>query len=181
MKGVVFTEFLDLVEDGFGMPVADRVLTKTCPIHQGFTSVGYYDYHDLLKMVGHLSEETGVEPRTLVHAFGKHMFQSFLTSNPEDFESVSGTFELLKRVEDVIHVEVLKIHADAELPKFSFPPAPENSLRMVYESKRPFADLAAGLIEASIEHFKEALVVERQDLEGEPGTRAEFLIKPCHA
>ncbi len=31
MKGVIFTEFLELVETGFGMETADQVITRGCP------------------------------------------------------------------------------------------------------------------------------------------------------
>ncbi len=129
-------------------------------------------------MVGELSALTNQPANTLVHAFGKHMFSRFLTNYPEAFERVTSTFELLLRVEEVIHVEVKKINPDAELPSFSFPPTDEDCLDVVYESKRPFADLAHGLIEACIEHYEEDLVVTRDDLEGEPGTHARFSLRP---
>ena len=178
MKGVVFTEFLNLVETGFGMPMADHVLTQGCPFHQSFTSVGYYDHKDLLAMVGELSKQTGTEGSVLVHAFGKHLFGKFLEQHPAEFVAAGGTMALLQRVEKVIHVEVIKIHPDAELPRFHFLDAPPGWMKMVYQSKRPFATLAGGLIEASIEHFEENLVVEREDLEGAPETHALFTLRP---
>lgn len=178
MKGVVFTEFLELVETGFGMQVADNVITKGCPFHAGFTSVGTYDHQDLIAMVGQLSEETGAPAADLVHAFGKHLFNKFLLGNPDFFASVNNTFDLLVNVENVIHVEVLKLTPEAELPRFRFPPAEPGCFNVEYESKRPFADLAGGLIEACIEHFGESLSVTRTDLDGPPGTHANFHLSP---
>jgi hypothetical protein len=178
MKGVVFTEFLELVETGFGMQVADNVVTKGCPFQTGFTSVGTYDHKDLIAMVGQLSEETGAPAKDLVHTFGKHLFHKFLIGNQDFFASVSTTYELLFNVEHVIHVEVLKLTPDAELPTFRFPPAEEGCFNLEYESKRPFADLAGGLIEACIEHFGESLDVKRTDLQGAPGTHALFHLSP---
>ena len=179
MKGVVFTEFMELVEGNFGMQVADCVVTKGCPFHQnGFTSVGNYNHEYLINMVSHLSKEVNLEANDLVHAFGRHLFASFSRENPHYTDGVDSTFDLLLRVERVIHVEVRKLHPDAELPHFKFPPADEGCMNIEYISSRPFAQLCHGLIEASIEHFGEDLEIVRTDLEGAPGTHALFSLMP---
>lgn len=179
MKGIVFTEFQELVESTYGLEVADKVVSKGCPFQQGFTSVGTYDHHILLEMVGQLSAESRASVQELVHAFGKHLFQSFLRAYPAFFKDVGGTCELLNNVETVIHREVRKLYPDAELPHFYFYEAEPDCFKMEYRSTRPFAVLAGGLIEASIEHFGEALAVERLDLEGAPGTHALFYLTPA--
>lgn len=182
MKGLIFTEFLELVETGFGMEVADQVITRGCPFHNGgFTSVGTYDHRDLVSMVGELSKVAEIPSKALVYDFGKHMFKKFLNDHPQAFERISSTFEMLLRVEDVIHVEVRKLNPDAELPTFSFPATDEGSLNVVYKSTRPFADLAHGLIAACIEHFQEPLEIIRTDLDGEPNTHAMFSLRPIVA
>ncbi len=177
MKGVIFTEFLELVETGFGMETADQVITRGCPFQSsGFTSVGSYDHRDLISMVNELSKLSSTPSGQLVHTFGKHMFGKFLANHPAAFERVSSTFELLLSVEEVIHVEVKKLNPEAELPSFSFPEVNEGEMQVVYKSTRPFADLAHGLIEASVEHFGEDIAIARKDLEGEPGTHALFTL-----
>ena len=178
MKGVVFTEFLELVESKFGMEVADRVQTKGFPQDTGFTSVGTYDHQILISLVVELSQETGIPVRDLVLVFGKHLFHSFGRNFPETLEGVTNTFELLRKVEGVIHGEVQKLYPDAELPSFRFPPSPDGHFQMEYISARPFADLAEGLIVASIEHFGDDLKFERTDLDGAPGTHALFYLCP---
>jgi hypothetical protein len=47
---------------------------------------------------------------------------------------------------------------------------------MGYRSARPLADLADGLIRGCIEHFGEPIRVVREDLPGEPGTSARFVL-----
>ena len=49
-------------------------------------------------------------------------------------------------------------------------------LVMGYRSARPLADLADGLIRGCIEHFGEPIRVVREDLPGEPGTSARFVL-----
>ncbi len=178
MKGVVFTEFLELVESNFGMEVADRIQTKGSPKDTGFTSVGTYDHRILINLVVELSQETGMSVRDLVLAFGKHLFQSFRRNYPETVVGVTNTLDLLQKVESVIHGEVQKLYPDAELPRFRFLPSEDGNFQVEYISARPFADLAEGLIEASIEHFGDDLKCVRTDLEGMPGTHALFYLCP---
>ena len=178
MKGVVFTEFLELVEDSFGLGTVDSVVSKGCPFHTGFTAVGTYDYRDLIAMVGELSQQTDTPASDLVFGFGKHLFGRFLEANPSAFEGIDNTFDFLKRVEYAIHVEVKKLNPDAELPQFRFPePDEDGQFQIEYISTRPFADLCEGLIHGCIEHFGESLEVRRADLDGAPGTHAMFTLR----
>jgi hypothetical protein len=131
-------------------------------------------------MVGELSKAIEQPAQELVFEFGKHMFGKFLSSYPDAFERVTSTFELLVRVEDVIHVEVRKLYPDAELPSFTFPQTEDDCLEVIYESSRPFADLAHGLIAACIEHFGEQLEIVRTDLVND-GTHTRFLLRPIVA
>ena len=179
MKGIVFTEFLELVEQKWGLAMADRLLVKGCPFHGGYTAVGTYDHVDLISMVVELAQATDLPVPVLVKAFGKYLFEKFLHGYPEAFEGVTGTFQLLERVEKTIHVEVRKLTPDAELPHFDFHAADNDELDFTYRSTRPFADLAEGLILGCIEHFREELSIHREDLSPD-GTTARFRLIPQH-
>lgn len=174
MLGVVFTEFIESVERGYGLAVADRVQC-VCPAHIGFTAVGNYDHGQLVSMIGKLSEETDVPVANLIRQFGRQIFQSFLNTRPETFQGIRSTPQLLETVENTVHVDVLSIYPNAELPKLSFPPHGENEFRLEYQSSRPFAELAHGILEASIEYFQEHWQVTRHDLDGPVGTHALFV------
>ena len=178
MKGVVFTEFLEMVESNYGMEIADRVQSKGSPLDVGFTSVGTYDYRILINLIVELRQATGTPVRDLVLGFGKHLFHRFRSIYPDSMEGVTNTIELLQKVETQIHDEVAKLYPDAELPRFAFAPSAEGHFQMEYISNRPFADLAEGLIEASIEHYRDDVQLERVDLDGTPGTHAFFCLKP---
>ncbi len=179
MKGVIFTEFLELVETGFGMEAADRVITRGCPMHNcGFTSVGTYDYRDLISMVGELSALTNQPPEVLVHAFGKHMFARFSQRLSRAFERSRRPSSCYWRVEEVIHVEVKKINPDAELPSFTF----LQPIRIVSTlCTNPLAPLQTSLTVSSRQVSNTTVRrsrSDRHDLEGAPGTRARFSIRP---
>lgn len=78
MKGVIFTEFLTLVEQEFGMAVVDAIVQESNLETGGaYTSLGTYDHRELLSMVGRLAEETGLPASELVTSFGRHLIGAF--------------------------------------------------------------------------------------------------------
>ena len=178
MKGVVFTEFLDLVEQRFGLETVDRIIQDSDLSSDGaYTTVGTYDYTELLQLVTHLSRATEIPVPALVHAFGKHLFHSFSAAYPYLWSHIKSATEFLSKVEGFIHMEVLKLYPDARLPRIEFHEVDGGKWELNYASERPFADLAAGLIEACIEHFGEQISVLRDDTGSEDGTTARFLLE----
>lgn len=175
MKGVVFTEFLEMVEDRFSREIADHIIVASdLPSGGAYTSIGTYDHTEMVQLVTQLSAATGTPVPVLVHTFGKYLFGRFAVLYPQLFEGVESAYSLLEKVESTIHVEVLKLYPDAELPSFDCIASEPGRLTMTYRSTRGLADFAAGLIDGCIEHFGETIDVQREDLSGGQGTRVRF-------
>lgn len=177
MKGIVFTEFIEMVEDKFSIQVADRLLDE-CDLPSGgiYTAVGTYDHHEIVSMVVKLSEISGIPVPGLINAFGQYLFPRFHALYPNFFEGVNNAFDFLESIDSVIHIEVLKLYPDAELPKFdSYRPNSE-TLVMTYYSDRHMGDLAEGLIQACVNHYGEPYEVHRENLQ-EPGQPVRFTIR----
>jgi len=176
MKGIVFTEFLEMVEDRFSPSIADRII-QLSDLRSGgaYTAVGTYDHHELLRLVTNLSRETGTPVPDLVRAFGQYLFGRFFVTYPQFFEGIEHAFDFLKNIERYVHVEVRKLYPDAELPRFECSSPAPGTLTMTYRSTRPFADFAEGLIGGCIEHFREPIDVRREDL-SDGGTSARFVL-----
>ena len=113
----------------------------------------------------------------LINAFGRYLFGRFFELYPAFFEGVDGAFSFLDRIEEHVHVEVRKLYPDAELPTFATSRPDDGTMIMVYQSKRPFADLAHGLIEGCITHYGEPVDVESEDLSNDGHTHARFTLK----
>lgn len=178
MKGVVFTEFVEMVEEMFSVDLADQILEESnLPSGGAYTSLGTYDHQEMLTLVTHLSEATGIPVQDLIHAFGHHLLTRFAALFPTMFSGVDGTFSFLTRIEDYIHVEVRKLYPDAELPHFVYEWPSEGEMIMTYSSKRPFALLAGGLIAGAIEHYGEAIDVQMEDLAEGASTSARFVLR----
>ncbi len=177
MKGVVFTEFIEMVEDTFSPEVADEMIDTSVLASEGsYTSVGTYDHGEMVQLVTQLSKITGIEITTLLHKYGEYLFKVFVSGFPGFFEGANSAFDLLKTVDNHIHVEVRKLYPKAELPVFTYEEPRENVLIMRYSSPRGFSYLAQGLIYGCVSHFGETIEVVQNDLSEGQGKEVEFIL-----
>ena len=181
MKGIVFTEFLEIVEGEFGLAVADRIIEGAQLAHGGaYTSVGTYDHNEFIRLIVGLSEATGIAVPDLMRLAGMRLFGRLAARYPEFFAGLRSSFQLLERIEDHIHVEVRKLYPDAELPTIICERPDAQHLTLTYRSSRPFGVLAEGLIGGCIAHFAEAIDMTTTDLSGGSATHLRFsLTRSC--
>lgn len=178
MKGIVFTELLDLVEDKFGADVVDLIIEKAdLPNAGAYTAVGTYDHGELIRIVQQLSAIADIPFGDLVKVFGEYLFGQLIAGHPIFLEGMANAEQMLRSVHDIIHVEVKKLYPEAELPSFAYDTHPDGRLIMHYQSSRGFADLAEGLIMGCAKHFNESAEIEREDLSGGQNTDVRFTIR----
>ncbi len=168
MKGVVFTEFMEMVDTRMGEAMLDDIITRAeLPNDGAYTAVGTYDHAELVHLVVALSEVTGSPVPALIHLFGEHLFSRFAISYQSMFQGADHAFDFLERVDRVIHVEVRKLYPDAELPTLHCERPAPGQLTLLYSSPRGFGDLAEGLIQGCIKHFDAPIAVRRENLDKE--------------
>ena len=155
MKGVVFNVFNQLVEEKFGLPTWDKILTTVNPESEGvYTAGGSYDDKELFSLVGELSKHSGVAVEQLVRGFGQYMFRQLATLYPVFFQPGMTLKEFLLSVDSVIHVEVRKLYPGASLPEFTYEDLGKDRLLMKYRSKKKLCVLAEGLIKGASLYFE---------------------------
>lgn len=176
MKGIVFTEFLEMVEAEFGYEIVDKIIESSDLESKGiYTSIGTYDHGEIVRLLTNLSTEVSVEAQVLLKAFGRYLFDTFLSSYPQFFATVDNALDFLKSIDAHIHVEVLKLYPDATLPSFKYVTREDGALVMTYESERKMAALAEGLIEKSIEHYGEPYQLSSENVVAD-GSVVKFTI-----
>lgn len=176
MKGIVFTEFLEMVESKFGIEMVNGLLDSSELASGGvYSAVGTYDHKEMVSLVVELGKRSGMPLPDLLKAFGRYLFGTFKTSYASMFESAGDGFEFLESIDQEIHVEVLKLYPDAELPSFKTERKEDNVLQMDYHSDRAMGALAHGLIEACGEHYNEGFDIVMQP-QTEDGKYVRFLI-----
>ncbi|WP_114767072.1 heme NO-binding domain-containing protein [Vibrio rhodolitus] len=164
MKGIIFTEFMDLVEDKFGLEVLDQVLDGAGD--EGvYTAVGSYDHRDLVKLIVKLSEITELPPETLQQVFGQSVFNNLYSTLPNSasLHECKNSFQFVRLVEDYIHIEVKKLYPEANPPKFEFISESETELVFDYKSARCMSHVCLGLVQGCADHFNEQLEIAMDD------------------
>jgi hypothetical protein len=176
VKGIVFTEFMEMVEEQFGFTVLQQLIDSTNPSSGAvYTSVGTYPHQEIVAFVVKLSELSGIPVAALLEAFGEHLFSRLASSHPRLMGNAGSALDFLESIENHIHVEVIKLYPDAELPRFDITRISANQLNMVYRSSRSMAPLASGLIKGCAKFFNEKVEIQTTVLE-ETGTVVRFLI-----
>ncbi|MBX2817805.1 MAG: heme NO-binding domain-containing protein [Saprospiraceae bacterium] len=176
MKGIVFTEFLDLVEEKFGLMTLDEIIEKSdLPSGGSYTAVGTYEFQEMLQLVTNLSAVTGVSVDDLLMTYGEHFFKVLEKSYPHFLEQYQDPLGLLSSIESHIHVEVRKIYPDAELPKFEVLDLTESTLVMMYRSSRALYKFGLGLMHSTFAYFGEKAEIEAEKIE-EDGSVVKFSI-----
>ena len=176
MKGIVFTEFLELVEEKFGLEMVDNIITSSNLESEGiYTAVGTYSFSEMLQLLQHLSKNTGISIDNLLLVYAEHFFSVIEQNYPGLLATYKDPIEMISSIENHIHVEVRKIYPDAELPTFEVVSKTKNSLVMIYTSSRAMHHFGLGLMNKTFEHFNSTATIELEKVK-EDGSEVRFII-----
>lgn len=178
MKGIVFTLLNELIEEKFGIEIWDEVVTENNLSSEGaYTSGDTYPESEFKKILKSLSKKTNISEVDLIHLFGQRMFHKLAERYPELVPNNLSLKNFLKTIDGIIHVEVLKLHPTAELPRFKYEDNAANELIMNYQSPRKLCALATGLILGSAEHYHEKVTISQPVCMLEGADHCELKIK----
>lgn len=177
MKGIIFAELLGFLDEAGGPAFTEQVIGAAGLPHGGaYARVSRYPWQEAATLVGEAARITGKDAGDLCEAFGVYLFNRFTVLYPSIIGAYDSAEALLMHVENHIHQEVRILYPDAEPPSVS---AETEGGRLVvrYESHRPFARIAHGLVRGCMAHFND----ERQldwIMAADDGTAAHFGITP---
>lgn len=177
MKGFIFTEFLDLVEDKFGLEMVDKIIEQSNLESGGvYTSIGTYDFSEMLGLVSNLSKNTDIAIDDLLLVYSEHLFKVLVRTHPNLIEHYDDPMEFLASIENHIHIEVQKIYPEAQLPTFEMVKKEKNRMTMIYKSDRALYMLGKGLMDETFKLFNVSGTVEIEKLNA-AGTEVKFEIE----
>ena len=177
MKGIIFTEFLDLVEDKFGLEMVDKILNESDLESNGvYTAVGTYSFSEMLQLLQILSTLTEISIDDLLLVYAEHFFSVIEDSYSGLLATYKDPIEMLSSIENHIHIEVRKIYPDAKLPTFVVEEKTKNLLVMIYKSSRAMHYFGLGLMHKTFEHFNATASIALEKIK-EDGTEVKFIIK----
>ncbi|WP_299769152.1 heme NO-binding domain-containing protein [uncultured Pseudoteredinibacter sp.] len=161
MKGVVFTNFAELVEDNYGLAMWQNILDTANPPSGGiYVATAQYDDQELISLVGAASELLDMPAPVLIRRFGQFLWQYFEENYPQFITSHDNLFDFLISVDSVIHMEVNKLYPNASTPDFEYDRESPKQLLMHYRSPRKLCHLSVGLIEASANYYQTPIRIE---------------------
>ena len=160
MKGVVFNLFEQAVTDEHGEGSWEALL-EAADVDGAYTSLGSYPDEEFTKLVAAASSSFGRPKEDVVRWFGRAALPLLASSYPQFFEPHSSSRSFMLTLNDIIHPEVKKLYSGAEVPVFTYYPAPDDGLLMGYKSSRMLCHFGEGLIEGAAAHYNEQVKVEQ--------------------
>ena len=155
MKGIIFNLVEDAVAEQHGAATWDALLDRA-GVAGGYTSLGNYPDTELHALVRAGSELLGVPPEELLRILGHSATLGLAERYPHFFTPHEHTREFLLTLNDVIHPEVRKLHAEARPPDFWFE-TPDAGLVVHYRSERRLCSLAEGMMQGAATYFGETI------------------------
>lgn len=176
MKGIVFTEFLEMVEEKFGLETVDYIINSSELKSDGcYTAVGTYDFFEMQQLLVHLSEVSKIPVNDLIYTYGLYFFKTLTAHHSDIFKYYDSPIKMVASIENHIHIQVKKIYPEAQLPTFQIIDQAKNKLSLIYKSERAMFMFAKALMEKTFEYYKENVEI-KFDLLNEKGTEVKFLI-----
>ena len=177
MKGIIFTEFLELVEEKFGIEMVDTIIEESELASNGvYTSVGTYDFAEMLQLITSLSANTKISVDDLLMVYAEHLFAALVKLHPDLVSHYEDPMDLIASIENHIHVQVKKIYPEAQLPSFETIEKTEQKMEMIYKSDRALYVLAKGLMQETFKLFNIPVAISYDKL-NDSGTEVKFMIE----
>ena len=178
MRGFVFTEFIEMIEERHGLDVVDQMIAASGSSCGGsYVSVDTYPHEEFARLIGSLAAILGADPPELIRWFGEQLFGRLAVVYAGLLEDIEDPFTLLERLDGYVHFEVKKLEPDAQLPSFDFTSTGPGSATMTYRSERALPDLAEGLLTGCFAHFGDRASIRRTDRSGGAGTQVDFHVE----
>lgn len=176
MKGIVFTNFLEMVENHFGYELVNQLIENSdLPSKGVYTSVGTYEHSEMVKLITGLHERTGIPTSNLLREFGQYLFPVLAKNYNHFIQGANNAFELIEGIDNYIHVEVHKLYPDAELPHFDVEKINDTHFVLIYHSDRRMGDFAHGLLLACLDYYQQKADIHILQLNDE-GSKVRFEI-----
>lgn len=179
MKGVLFTEFLELIESEHGIELLDAVITEASPklsTDGAYTSVGTYPHTELLALLEALLGQVDADLGVLLGAYANRLMAAFEASYADFFAAHKELFSFLMNVEGQMHAGVRKLYPEAMPPVLDVVEKSNQLLHLSYRSHRPLAVVVEHLVRAAALRYDTEIEIAVVEV-NEEGTETKLEIR----
>ena len=160
MKGIFFTEILEMSESEFGCETVEKVVSLLGAGNNGvYDSMHDYSYKQFDELVSLLSKESRLSKSDVSKNFGEHLFSRLVILYRPEFAGNSDVFEFLEQIDYFIHVKMQERFPHKGLKGFKAERIDDSTFIISYESKKVFVDLAIGMFMGCQRFFNEDLTL----------------------
>jgi len=163
MKGIFFTEFLEMAEKDFGHDITEKIISELGVGNNGVyeTEIEYpcVQFVNLCELLG---SEIGNSPSDVAKNFGDYLFSRFVILFRPSFAGNSTVFEFLDQVDEFIHEKMQDCFPALKIPKFRAIKINESTFQISYQTEKIFVDLAIGLLMGCQRFFNEELTLNTE-------------------
>lgn len=178
MRGVFFTELLDLVEARHGVLGVERVREAAlAPRARAYTAAGSYDYDELERLIAAAAAALAMTANALKTELGAVMMRRLMHDMPFALNGCDDALAAAGRIAELAPQWFRSTHDDEQAPSLVFSRLSDEVVAVDYRSRYPFADVAEGSLRALAALFAEPVDLVRQNAEGPPGCGARFVLR----
>lgn len=154
MLGLVFTEFMSMIETKYGLLMLDDVIEKSNLPRKGvYASLGDYPQTEFNTLIQTFSNETQKDPIVLLKEFGFHFFDPFTKLYSISLEKHKTLFDFIENLEFYARPEVAKRYPDSLVPRVKVSKTNDGTIEMIYKSEDIVYVFIEGFIMAAMNHY----------------------------
>ncbi|MDN4164787.1 heme NO-binding domain-containing protein [Cytophagales bacterium LB-30] len=160
MHGIVFAELQKYVNVNFGAATWFALLKSSGLEGKMYLPTRPYPDEDIFAIVGSACKATGKTADEILESFGSFIAPDLMKIFGGSMDPKWKTLDFLENMESVIHKAVRINNPEATPPVLNVKRKSQNSVEIVYSSKRKMASLGLGLIKAVCKHYGEEGVIK---------------------
>lgn len=152
MKGLLFTELLEMVEEDFGYSTANAIVLNAGLSSKGiYTSARTYHRNEMSLLFERLHHYTKLPFEELAKSFGRHLCKRMLIAYPQHIPYLNRVFAFITKKESSPVFEYL--HCDGK------------TLTLLYHPLQKTDCLTDGVIHGYLEHLQQLNRIEETPLQ----------------
>ncbi|OFY24690.1 MAG: hypothetical protein A2X02_01485 [Bacteroidetes bacterium GWF2_29_10] len=164
MKGVIVQCLNQLIEERFSKEIWKQIMIDS-KLDPDTVFFGHHDINDavIMEVVGNVCKNLNISLEDAANAFGDYWVNVFAKKHYFAFFISSKTARQFLEKMDQVHVKITETVPNAHPPRFKYETPDNNTIIMLYESKRGLIDFLVGLAKAVGTYYKEDIEVTKLD------------------
>jgi hypothetical protein len=163
MKGIFFTEFLEMVEKEYGIILTEKIISDLGVGNNGvYEATADYPYDQFVELCELLSSEVGSSVVDLAKNFGEYLFSRLVILFRPSFAGNSSIFDFLGQIDNFIHEKIQESFTTIEIPRFRAIKINDSTFQMSYQTEKLLIHLAIGLFMGCQRFFNEELTLNTE-------------------